>query len=477
MLNLGNLKQHLRRFRRNEDGNMAITFAFSAVALIGAMGAAMDYTVLSNAKNRGQAIADQIALSAAVYVKNNGGEPVPGVGTDGQNDADVVIDSRSGYLDRRHKIYNAAELGVDFKGWVEGGPENVKVELEYDSVNNEVTTRVSGKTVPTFMQILGQQDMSFSAEATAKYEFTQNFDPASVLMILDNSGSMSYDDKPVLFDTNTNRWVYQPETERRIDALKTHADSFVANLSSLVGDQSADEDKVLRTGLLAYNTDIIPARTVSMRWNTSGVESSLTNMVPTGGTNSAPPINTARSWMNLEDKEHTDVHGEDPLKFLIFMTDGVNTEGGVTWVPEEGTGQWRGQVCTWVWRGSCRRYVYDTVESEERPTEGRFWEEGSWVPVANIASAADCANMKNEGVEIYTIGFALAEGWYDTNGFHGPNTFRFTSSDIRDQAFAFLAECASDPDKFLTAENADELNQAFQRIGQSIQDQIIRLSN
>ena len=64
------------------------------------------------------------------------------------------------------------------------------------------------------MQILGQQDMSFSAEATAKYEFTQNFDPASVLMILDNSGSMSYDDKPILFDTNTNRWVYQPETER-----------------------------------------------------------------------------------------------------------------------------------------------------------------------------------------------------------------------------------------------------------------------
>ena len=57
MLNLNHGKRLLRRFKKNEDGNMAVTFALSAVAVIGTMGAAMDYSVLSNAAARGQAIA------------------------------------------------------------------------------------------------------------------------------------------------------------------------------------------------------------------------------------------------------------------------------------------------------------------------------------------------------------------------------------------------------------------------------------
>ena len=475
MFNLKKGKRLFRRFQKNEDGNMAVTFAVSFIALAGAAGAAMDFTALSNAKLRSQAIADHTALAAAVFVKNNGGEPVPSVGT--EDEAGTPLDASNGYLDRRHRIYSAADLGHEFKGWVEGGAENVSVALDYDSVNNEVTTTVSGKTTPTFMQILGKQDMSFSSESTAKYDVTRGFDPASVLMILDNSGSMNFDDKPILYDDVQNRWFYQDNTQRRIDALKTHADSFVLNLSNLVGDQSADEDKVLRTGLLAYDTDIISARTVSMRWNTTAVESSLSNMTPLGGTNSAPPISTARTWMNQEDKAHTDVHGKDPLKFLIFMTDGVNTNGGVTWVPEEGTGQWYGQICIWGNGSSCWRYAYDTVESIERPTRGRFWEEGRWEPTANISSIADCTLMKNNGVEIYTIGFALTEGYFSTNGLFGPNTFQYIDADTRDEAYNFLAGCASEPSNFLTAENADQLNQAFQRIGRSIQDQVIRLSN
>ena len=466
----------LRRFRDDKKGNVAVMFSVSAIAIIGMSGAAMDYATLSSAQARSQSISDQLALAAAVYVRDNGGAPAPSVGEDGNISDNPSSDS--GFLDKSFKTYTAAELGYEFKGWVEGGAENVIIEVSYDDVNREVTTRVYGTTIPTFMQVLGPHDLKFSAESTAKYQELDFNDPASVLLILDNSGSMAFDDKPMVYDSKKDKWLDQDNAQPRIDALQSNATSFMSTLSSLVGNQDDDDDKVLRTGMMAYNTETISSRSVSMRWNTSDVTNSLKNMVANGGTNSAPPIGTARSWMSLEDKVHEKIHGKDPLEFVVFMTDGVNTSGGTTWTKEDGTGQWYGEKCTKYRRkGGCKRYAWDTVESETRPTEGRNWEEGKWEPTANIGSVADCTAMKNDGVRIYTIGFALQEGWYDTNGYFGDKSYNYIDADVRDQAYAFLASCASEADTFLTAENAEELEDAFSRIGADIQTEIIRLSN
>lgn len=475
MLRLGKGKNIFRRYRDGEDGNVALMFAVSAVTVVGCMGAAMDYSTLSNAASRSQAVADQTALAAAVYVKDNGAPPLPTVGSDGTVGENPS--SNSGYLDKAFKTYSAAELGYEYKGWVTGGAENVTVELEYDDINREVTTTVSGTTTPTFIQLLGKHDLAFKAVSTAKYQEMDFYDPASVVMVLDNSGSMAFDDKPKYWDHGTGDWEDQDDVMPRITALKTQATSFIDTLYGLVGDQSQDKNKVLRTGMMAYEASIISGRTVSMRWNTSSVRSSLQSMIADGGTNSAPPIDTARSWMSTEDQTHLDMHGKDPLKFMIFMTDGVNTSGGTTWVEEEGTGQWYGLRCSRYKRGSCRGYSWDTVESEEEPDEGYYWEEGKWEPTANISSITDCTAMKNDGVKIYTIGFALSEGWYDTNEYYGYTTDTYLNPDIRNQAYSFLASCASTPDSFLTAENADELQEAFSRIGAEIQTEIIRLSN
>ena len=50
-------------------------FSLGAIAVIGGMGAAMDYSTLTNAKARSQSIADATALSAAIFVKNNDRPP------------------------------------------------------------------------------------------------------------------------------------------------------------------------------------------------------------------------------------------------------------------------------------------------------------------------------------------------------------------------------------------------------------------
>ena len=71
MLKPENYRPLFKRFLKDESGNMALTFAISAVAVIGAMGAAMDFSTRSSAKLHGQGIADQIALAAAIHVKDN----------------------------------------------------------------------------------------------------------------------------------------------------------------------------------------------------------------------------------------------------------------------------------------------------------------------------------------------------------------------------------------------------------------------
>lgn len=464
----------LNRFRKDEGGNVAIMFGVSAIAMIGCMGAAMDFSTLSNAEARSQSIADQTALAAAIFVKTNGREPIPpqpvGEGETPQPE--------EGYLDSSYKVYNAAELGHEFKGWVEGGAENVEVTIDYDGARKEAIVKVKGRTVPTFMQVLGKQNMAFEAVATAKYEDYEFYDPASVLMVLDNSGSMAFDDKPKVRQFgNSGSWVDQEGAQPRIDALEAHASAFMTSLQNLVGNQSANKDKVLRTGMLAYNENTIGARTVNMGWQTAQTQNSIDNMVALGGTNSAPPMNLSRIWMSGEKQEHNDIHGKDPLKFLVFMTDGLNSDQTIQWLPEEGTGQWRGYVrkCYywWCW------YERDTVESEDEPNlpNSYGWEEGRYDSNANIMTNADCTAMKNDGVKIYTIGFALAEGLYDTNEYFGYPYNETIDSTVRDKAYSFLARCASEPSTFLTAENAEQLEQAFKRIGNDIQTEIIRLSN
>jgi len=54
-----------------------------------------------------------------------------------------------------------------------------------------------------------------------------------------------------------------------------------------------------------------------------------------------------------------------------------------------------------------------------------------------------CQNMKATGITVYTVGFQLP-----ANG----------------QSVDTLRQCASDPDKFFSAENGDQLKQAFREI-------------
>jgi len=89
-----------------------------------------------------------------------------------------------------------------------------------------------------------------------------------------------------------------------------------------------------------------------------------------------------------------------------------------------------------------------------------------------------CEEMHAAGVKVYTVGFALEEGTYETNdwGAGDPDNFsrEITTEDLG-QSFALLSACASEGDHFILAEDQEALEQAFEKIGDDILLDIIRV--
>jgi len=507
-------KQVLGRYNRDESGTMAMSWALSATIMLGAMGAALDFSMLANADKRAQSIADTTALAAAIYVKNHEVKPA--------NRNDGLLGN-----------YTAQELGYEFRNWVINAATGVTVEVEYDDVNRQATATVSGKTKPVLVHVFGYDKLNFSAKTVVNYYEQEMLDPASIVMILDNSGSMHFDDQP-LDETGNRPATAQP----RIDGLETGAKNLMTMLDTTVGPQdgSTGLPKVLRTGMMAFSSDIIPSRTVNMKWGTLS-DANIDAMTPGGATNSAPPLTIANTWLNVNEPPVHAVEspGKTPLKYIILMTDGKNTVGTEEWVAREGTENWRAWVqtgtstewsddrevvnayvsggsCRWqgghpaqdytyfgswgynvtysntTWRVECYveeevpEYGWVYMEQENMPTEPGDWEEGEFDITSNILTRAECDTLHASGVEIFSIAYALQPGDYPTNQWGIDNygnadyTYTTTAEDAN-KARGILQYCASEPQNFITANDTSALDAAFTRIGNDIVKEIIRISS
>ena len=453
MLRLPNATSLLRRFRKGEDGNMSVFFALSAIAVIGAMGAAMDYTTLSNAKARSQSIADAAALTAAIYVRDNDRPPTS---------------FTEGYTEG---VHSAQALGFEFKGWVDGGAQNVEVNVAYDDNLKEARVTVSGKTVPTFIQLLGKQNLAFSSESVVSYLDVDSTHPASIVLVLDNSGSMRWDSEQITVAGT------RPEgATSRIEGLKTSVRTFRDELRSRIGNQLvADGLRVLRTGILPYNSEIVPLEDEDdesereMDWGFLGVEEEhITAMVAAGGTNSNPPMTEAKVWLSEEDEDHrleairNKEEFRQPLKFVVFMTDGQNTTGNYELVAESGTGYYYrkfGNIWYFTrkpWFAANNNYIEGrlTLDSDRKTIES-------------------CEAMEAEGTIIYTIGYALDVGqYYDPEAPFNPGQ---VTEATRSSAYSLLTACATKPENFIQASDGNELEGAFDQIQNSIIKELIRI--
>ena len=505
--NFGKTKRFLANYKRDERGVASIAWAVSLVAILGAIGAAVDFAIYANADARSQAIADTTALAAAVYVKTNGRPPTEkGELTEGK--------------------HTAASLGYEFKSFVD---EGVEVFVNYDDDAKEVTTRVVGKTNPVLIQLLGYDKIDFEATSVVSYLNVEDTFPASIALVLDNSGSMQFDDKPAINIKPVTheyscvkrrrvwkqvrnrrgklRWVqvweeYEstcyythdpgeraPGAEIRLVGLKNSVVTFQTELKDRLGVEDDTGRRTLRMGMLPYSSAIIAAGEQPMAWGylAEGDKSHVNNnanpsddvavsrgiytMRADGGTNSSPPMSTAKRWLELEtavhtaEAERTSTEDKDPLKFVIFMTDGQNTVGNWSFTP--------GSTGRWYRRRSDGSY-------EGRNSYAQGFQEGSARLLTDDETVAACQAMHSQGVKIFTIGYALEEfGRFRVNGWGGRENDSLwnISSDTQTAAYSLMESCASEPENFIKAADARQLEKAFDEIQNAIVEELIRVKS
>ena len=88
--------------------------------------------------------------------------------------------------------------------------------------------------------------------------------------------------------------------------------------------------------------------------------------------------------------------------------------------------------------------------------------------------------MKEQGVTIFTIGYALEDfGNYRVNGWSGHDNdhLHFISPSVQSSAFALMQSCASTEDHFIRAGDAGQLEAAFDEIQNAIVEELIRLKS
>lgn len=484
MFKLENARSILKKMKRDESGITTISWALSLTVIIGAMGAAMDFAVLSGADQKSQSIADTTSLAAAIYIKNNGRPP-------------------TGEGELAHGDHTAAALGYNYKDFVVEGAEGVNVRINYDDNAKEVTTTVTGKTNPILVQILGFSDLNFSATSVVSYLDIENKFPASIALVLDNSGSMQFDDKlperiyDVTHSRTCQRWVWDrgwkrqsyncPWTHKhgdqkadakiRLDGLKSSVLRFQSDLETRLGTEDDSSRRTVRMGMLPYSSAIIAAGQRNMNWGyipegTNNGNTGIRGMKADGGTNSSPPMTTAKEWLEAENSIHEreaervgEVNGKDPLKFVIFMTDGQNTVGNRDIIPGP-TGRWY------------RETSPGNFSQSGAALSGYI--EGTLALLTDAETVDSCQQMKNQGVKIFTIGYALEDhGQFRVNGWNGneDDSLFEVSSDVRASAYSMLQSCASSDEHFITAADAGQLESAFDEIQNAIVEELIRIKS
>lgn len=176
-----------------------------------------------------------------------------------------------------------------------------------------------------------------------------------------------------------------------------------------------------------------------------------------GGTNQAEGL--AWGWRVLSPTApftEGAAYGDDVNKVLVLMSDGENTNVGSE--PVFGTdysaynflGLWRDYAS-----GSLlNQTIAGIMQGILPPTYRRNINSSTaYVNYINAREAQVCNNIKAEGIEIYTV------------------IFRETDATTE----ALMRNCASSPDNFFRADNAQELAEAFDAIGTGIGE--LRLTN
>ncbi len=416
----------LARFWKNRHGGVAPMLAIAIVPLMGAVGAAVDYSRANAARAAFQTALDStaLALSKTASTASAG---------DLQTSATNILNA----------LYNRPEV------------QNVTVTAHYSSTGGSELVLDGSATIPTaFLHILGFDQIAISATSTSTWGNTR----LRVALVLDNTGSMAQSNKmtalknasqnllsqlqtaatgpddvyvsivPFNKDVNFGASNYQQSWLRwdlweaangtcsntnytSQSSCTSHGKTWTpANHNTWNGcvtdrDQNYDttNDAPLAGATLypAEQYSSCPAQLMGLSNDWTALSSKINDMQPNGNTNQAIGLQTG--WQSLTATPFT-VPAMDPnykyTQAIILLSDGLNTED------------------RWYSNAS-------SIDTRQQKT---------------------CDNIKAAGITIYTV-------QVNTGG---------------DPTSTLLKNCASDSSKFFLLTSSTEIVTTFNQIGTAL---------
>lgn len=173
------------RFRRANDGNVAVMFAIAILPIMGFVGAAVDYTRVNNARTAMQAALDTTALMLS--------KDVSGLS------ASEINEKAQKYFAALYKQHPEAQ--------------NVAITATYTSSaknGSKIVLNASATMETNFMKVAGYPQIDFGTSSTTVWGTTK----LRVALVLDNTGSMASAGKMSALKT---------AAKNLIDTLKTAA--------------------------------------------------------------------------------------------------------------------------------------------------------------------------------------------------------------------------------------------------------------
>lgn len=213
-------------------------------------------------------------------------------------------------------------------------------------------------------------------------------EPVSLGLVLDVSGSMG------------------KGSPKKISTLRNAGTRLLERL-----DAADPDDVYVRSGLTTYNNKL--GHIVDMHWGVDDTLKRVKKLGAKGGTASAAAVEKVGGWLvgNNEQLMHEsqEVHGDREFnlnRFMIFMTDGKN-------------------------------------ELKDTDPDG---------VQQDALTRAECDDIKEDGVEIYTVAFSAPE--------QGQNLLEY---------------CASSENHYYDASDEDAFLEAFDEIGDRIENTLLRI--
>jgi len=347
------LRAALHAFRGNARGNVAITFALAVIPIFGAVGVAVDYSRANSARTAMQASLDATALMLAKEI-----------GTTSLTSTQISTKASN---------YFAAQFNR---------PEarNVQITSSFDTTTNRVTVTGSATVDTTVAAVLGIQQLPISSTSVVVAGLSKKVE---IALVLDNTGSMATSGKIDALKSASHQFLsdlqklskqagdikvaiipfdYQVKPGTGL-ATKPWMDWSYVDTSGGGGDDSWDgrRDNTKQANIAnwrgcvtdrtqpydaqdttpgsdpatwypAVNCDLPAMLPLTYDW--TALHAKVDEMKPAGKTNLT--IGLVWGWHALTPNDpltEAAAPSNQILKYLVFLTDGLNTQNRWTTTP------------------------------------------------------------------------------------------------------------------------------------------------